>query len=122
MYKLNKYQLHFSSLIISTLLNGNNPFLPLIIRTKHQNIIKILFINSSNIDFNKIINKHLDNLKTLLKNVLIVESLPMSVSIFIHCLITDAPARAKITKTQQLLLKNSRSYYESFSRKYPSLC
>ena len=40
-------------------------------------------------------------MKEILKNGLLVEHLRMNISIFIHCLIADAPARAKITRTKQ---------------------
>jgi hypothetical protein len=75
--------------------------LPLIIRTASHNIIKILFINSSGFNFNMIFDKHLNALKTLLAKGLNIEKLNLTVTIFIHMVIADAPARAKICNSKQ---------------------
>ena len=64
--------------------------LPFTIRASSQNILKTLFINAKIIDFNKIIDKHLGPLKTLLSYGLWLESLSLNVTDYIHVLIADA--------------------------------
>ena len=75
--------------------------LPFTIRARSQNILKTLFINAKMIDFNKIIDKHLGQLKTLLSDGLWLETLKLNITVFIHVLIADAPARVKICNMKQ---------------------
>jgi hypothetical protein len=75
--------------------------LPPILRTTFYNIIKLIYINGTKFNFNSIFENYLNDFKNLLKNGIIIESLNLTIKIFIHGLISDSPARSKVCNTKQ---------------------
>jgi hypothetical protein len=85
--------------------------LPSELRIKFENILKILFINGNKqFSFNAIFRNHLTNFKfqSLHSNStntanfkLKIESLCLELDVYIHALISDSPARAKVCNTIQ---------------------
>jgi hypothetical protein len=78
--------------------------LPLSIRGSFLNIVPILFWQGHVLEsFNDILKHHLKELVEILQHGISIRigSIDMVLKVFIHCLIGDSPARAKIANSKQ---------------------
>ena len=75
--------------------------LPPLIRTEFFNMIKFIFISGKSFALNSLLDNHLANLSSLLRDGLEIKQFNMKLIVYIHSVIADAPARAKICNTKQ---------------------
>jgi hypothetical protein len=75
--------------------------LPPIIRSKFNNILKIVYISGKRIDFNSLFNLYMKDFKQVMNNIIMIEKLGLKLNVFVHGLIADCPARSKICNTKQ---------------------
>lgn len=77
--------------------------LPPLIRSKFNNILKIVYISGKRIDFNSIFNLYMTDFKEIINNAVTIEKLGLKLNVFVHGLIADCPARSKICNTKQFI-------------------
>ena len=84
--------------ILAMILNSSLP-----LRQSFLNIIPLLFWHVGK-NFNNILKHHLSELVDILRNgiKIRISSADIHVDVFLHCIIGDAPARAKIANSIQL--------------------
>ena len=75
--------------------------LPPLIRSEFFNMIKFIFISGKSFALYSLLDKYLAKLSSLLVDGLEIKQLNMKLIVYIHSVIADAPARAKICNTKQ---------------------